>query len=103
MASILSSGDPAHDGWHVDLYVLDIGSPNAAGFLAFHCVDHDDQMEVIEEALGREFVPLDFNTISAAQAHQVVDMFLREPKLRLIKGTVALRDGTASFAKLQGW
>ncbi len=98
--SRITVDEPAYDGWYVDLWMFDTGG-RAAGFLAFHCVDDDAQLAVITQIARDGFgPPVDaYATPSKAEAEQVIDMFRREPHLRVIKGTVTLRGGAASFEK----
>jgi hypothetical protein len=90
--------EPAYDGWYVDLWIFDTGG-RAAGFLAFCCVDDDDQIAVITQITQDGFGPPVNATPSETEATQVIEMFRREPYLRVIKGTVTLRDGAVSFEK----
>lgn len=97
--SIIVADDPAYDGWRIDLWLFDVGG-GAAGFLAFQCVDGDEQIRVVSEVAEDGFGPVNDYKITDTQARQVIEMFRREPDSRVIKGIATLRgDGVVGFVK----
>jgi hypothetical protein len=83
--------DPAYDGWFIDLYVVhraaDDGRTHLA-FVAFQCVDMDEQVRVLEGVIDNGFTGLKDCGPSEAQAEQVIEMFRRTPGMNVIEGII---------------